>query len=139
MSEGVQRYTRTKMVLPLRVWSDARADESSALQLAHTIDISPIGGRLGGLRNQLHPGETIMLQRGQQRIPFRVVWSKQLAPTESQAGIEVLESGKKIWGVDLPDSVVKRDSGPGFLLSENLPEDTGAFPSPASRPVSVRG
>lgn len=90
------------MVLPLRVLLDERGGE--ALQLAHTIEISQIGCRLGGLRTELAPGQTITLQRGQQKAPFRVVWSKRLAPNESQAGIEALDYAKDIWGVELPSA-----------------------------------
>ena len=105
MPEGTQRYERTRMVLPLRVWTDQHAGDVADLQLAHTIDISPIGGRLGGLRTELSPGQTITLQRGQQKATFRVVWSKHLGVHENQAGIEALESDRQIWGVELPQSV----------------------------------
>jgi len=103
MKSTIQRYTRTKVVLPLRVWVGEPADDS-AQQLAHTIDISPAGGRLGGLRNELLPGQTITLQRGQQKTPCRVIWNNCLAPGEHQAGIEALALSKDIWGVDLPQT-----------------------------------
>ena len=103
MPDGVQRYQRTKMVLPCRVWTDDEDDNDVApLQLAHTLDISPIGGRLGGLRTPVEVGQTLTLQRGQKKTHVRVIWTKQLAPTEMQAGFETLEFGKKIWDVDLP-------------------------------------
>ena len=103
MPEGVQRFQRTKMVLPCRVWLDEQENtEASPLQLAHTLDISPIGGRLGGLRTPVEVGQTLTLQRGQKKTHVRVIWTKQLAPTEIQAGFETLEFGKKIWDVDLP-------------------------------------
>lgn len=110
MPAGIQRYERTKMVLPLRVFSDRHAGQAAALQLAHTIDISPIGGRLGGLRAELSPGQTILLERGQQKAAFRVVWSKRLSTYENQAGIEALESERNIWGVDLPQSLSTPES-----------------------------
>ena len=104
MPEGSQRCSRTKMVLPLRVWLSGQAGESLSAQLAHTIDISHIGCRLGGLRTELPPGETIALQRGQHKASFRVIWSKHLAGNEHQAGIEALDYGKNIWAVELPTS-----------------------------------
>jgi TonB family protein len=103
MPPGVQRYKRTKMVLPLRVWPYDENGQNAGPQLAHTVDISPIGGRLGGLRNPLPIGQTIMIQRGQNRVQFRVVWTKQLGPGEIQAGIESMALEEKVWGVDLPD------------------------------------
>lgn len=90
------------MVLPLRVWLNGQAGETLPMQLAHTLDISHIGCRLGGLRTELSPGQTIALQRGQHKANFRVIWSKHLAPDENQAGIEALDFGKNIWAVELP-------------------------------------
>ena len=98
------------MVLPLRVWLDERAGETLSTQWAHTIDISQIGCRLGGLRTKLSPGQTIALQRGQQKIPFRVIWSKHLAANENQAGIEALDYGRSIWAVEVPLSPIAEDS-----------------------------
>jgi hypothetical protein len=110
MPEGTQRYSRTKMVLPLRVWLDEGADETLSTQWVHTIDISQIGCRLGGLRTKLSPGQTIALQRGQQKILFRVIWSKHLAANENHAGMEVLDYGRSIWAVGLPLSPIAEDS-----------------------------
>lgn len=90
------------MVLPLRVLTHEGEGEALPTQLAHTVEISPLGCRLGGLRSELYPGQTITLQRGQQKAAFRVVWSRQLAANENQAGIEALDYGKDIWAVDLP-------------------------------------
>lgn len=105
MPPGVQRYKRTKMVLPLRVWldNDNNNDQNAEPQLAHTVDISPIGGRLGGLRNPLQTGQTITLQRGQSKSQFRVIWTKELGPGEIQAGVESAVCETRVWGVDLPD------------------------------------
>ncbi len=100
MYDRVQRFARTKMVLPLRVWLDDRPSEASPTQLAHTIDTSDIGCRLGGLRTKLSPGQIITLQRGQHKAAFRVIWSKQLEPHENQAGVEVLEHNLDIWSAN---------------------------------------
>jgi hypothetical protein len=106
MPPGKQRFKRTKMVLPLRLWPDEDNGQNAAPLLAHTLDISPIGGRLGGLRSPLQTGQTVTLQRGQNRVPFRVVWTKQLGPGEIQAGIESAVYEEKVWGVDLPDEPI---------------------------------
>ena len=98
------------MVLPLRVWLDERAGETLSTQWVHTIDISQIGCRLGGLRTNLSPGETIALQRGQHKVPFRVIWNKHLAANENQAGIEALDYGRNIWAVELPSYPIAEDS-----------------------------
>lgn len=119
MPEGTQRYSRTKIVLPLRVWVGERAGETLPTQWAHTIDISQIGCRLGGLRTELSPGQTIALQRGQHKAFFRVIWSKHLATNENQAGIQALEYGRKIWAVGLPPSPIAENSTEPSCASED--------------------
>jgi hypothetical protein len=115
------------MVLPLRVWLNG-AGESLAAQWAHTIDISQIGCRLGGLHTQLSPGDTIALQRGQQKAFFRVIWSNQLEANENQAGIEALDYGRNIWGVELPPSVfAPKASTPPVTIKNKI----SAFSAPA--------
>ena len=134
MKSGVQRYPRTRMVLPLRVWVGDQADETSGLQLAHTIDISPIGGRLGGLRTELLPGQTITLQRGQLKAPFRVIWNTCLAPGENQAGVEAVGLSKNIWGVELPKSPVRQSSQERFMAVANSGTGSESAEAPTSRP-----
>jgi hypothetical protein len=86
---------RRKMVLPVKVMLD------NANHLAHTVDITHTGARLGGLRAQLQPGMVVTLQRGSKKAQFRIAWIRQLAPTELQAGIQALEPKQNPWGVDL--------------------------------------
>jgi hypothetical protein len=138
MPDGVQRYQRTKMVLPCRVWSDERENtEVAALQLAHTLDISPIGGRLGGLRTPVEVGQTLTLQRGQKKTHVRVIWTKQLAPTEMQAGFETLEFGKKIWDVDLPQDTdaleAAHEDGRAIELAEAQAAEQPEIQIPSTR------
>jgi hypothetical protein len=100
------------MVLPLKVWPDDRAGESVSSQWVHTVDISPIGCRLGGLRSELSPGQTVTLQRGQQKALFRVIWSRQLGSSnETQAGAEAVHHGREIWAVEL-STVATADESP---------------------------
>jgi len=110
MPEGTQRHSRTQMVLPLRVWLDEEVGETLSAQWVHTIDISQIGCRLGGLRTKLSPGQTVVLQRGPQKIPFRVIWSKHLTANENQAGMEAIDYGRSIWALELPPSPIAEDS-----------------------------
>ncbi len=91
------------MVLPLRLWTDEENGQNDAPRLAHTLDISPIGASLGGLREPLQDGQVVTLQRGQSRNRFRVVWTKQLDVNEIRAGLESLEPGKKLWDINLPE------------------------------------
>jgi Gram-negative bacterial TonB protein C-terminal len=99
MYDAVQRFSRTRMVLPLRVWLEDLGAETPTY-LAHTIDTSEIGCRLGGLRTELHPGQIITLQRGQHKAPFRVIWSRQLEPHENHAGLEAVDHSVNIWSAN---------------------------------------
>jgi hypothetical protein len=69
---------RRKTVLPVKV------SVGEATQLAHTVDITYTGARLGGLRTALHPGETVILQRGSQKARCRVAWVRQVGPSRSR-------------------------------------------------------
>ena len=71
--------------------------------LAHTIDITHTGARIGGLRAGLQSGMIISLQRGSNKAKFRIAWIRQVAPNELQAGVESLELQNNFWGVDLSD------------------------------------
>src|ERR1017187_4010439 len=127
MPAGTQRYSRTKMVLPLRVWLDEEAGETLSMQWIHTIDISQIGCRLGGLRTSLSPGQTIALQRGQQKASFRVIWSRHLEAEEYQAGIEAIDYGKNIWARELPLAPIAEDSiEPSWDIEELEEKEPGA-------------
>jgi hypothetical protein len=88
---------RRKMVLSVKVSID------EVTHLAHTVDITEVGARLGGLRTQLQPGMMVSLQRGSRKAKFRIAWIRQLAPNELQAGVECLEPQSNFWGVDLSD------------------------------------
>jgi hypothetical protein len=94
---------RRKMVLPVKVTLD------TVNHLAHTVDITNTGARLGGLRTQLQPGMIVTLHRGSKKAKFRIAWIRQIAPNEQQAGIVSLELQNNFWGVDLSDQEHKQD------------------------------
>jgi hypothetical protein len=98
-----RRHKRIKMVLPLRIWAKDSSDHPFH-ELAHTLDITPRGAKLGAIHRPLKPGDKIVVQYRQRKIAFRVVWSKPLEGTnEFQVGIEALEAGET-WGLELGDS-----------------------------------
>jgi hypothetical protein len=106
-----RKSQRRKMVLPVKVFVD------QVSHLAHTMDITDSGARLGALRTKLHPGTVISLQRGSQRAKFQIAWVRQLAPNELQAGIECLQPQNSFWGVDLSSkgSEVKKEAQQAML------------------------
>jgi hypothetical protein len=106
-----RKSPRRKMVLPVKVSIDR------VNHLAHTVDITDIGARLGALRTQLQPGTIISLQRGSKKAKFRVEWIRELAPNELQAGIECLEPHNNFWGVNLSDRELEAKKDMQTLLT----------------------
>jgi hypothetical protein len=100
MSTVRRKHKRIKMVLPIRVWAKDIANKSFN-ELAHTLDITPQGARIGAIHYQLKLGDKVMVQYRQRKISFKVVWVRALEGTkEYQIGVEALESGET-WGLEL--------------------------------------
>jgi hypothetical protein len=89
------------MVLPVTVLRGKGKSEEK--QLAHTLNVTEISARLGGLRMQLEPGEIIEIQRGAVKAKFQVHWMGMPGTEmEGQAGVCGLDPSKSIWSVHLP-------------------------------------
>src|SRR5581483_4121553 len=72
-------------------------------QLAHTLDVTEISARLGGINVPLQPGEIIEIQRGGVKAKFRVYWMGAIGTDlAGQAGVRGLDSLKSIWSIHLP-------------------------------------
>jgi hypothetical protein len=100
---GKRRHKRIKMVLPLKVWSKD-VSNNTFNELAHTLDITPFGARLGAIRHLLKTGETVTIQYRQRRFQCRVVWVRMLEGTaEYQVGVEAIGGGET-WGIELTES-----------------------------------
>lgn len=99
MSMANRGKLRRKMVLPVTVLRSQGGEK----QLAHTLDVTEISARLGGLRMQLEPGEIIEIQRAGVKAKFQVHWMGMPGTeTDGQAGVRGLDPGKSIWSVHLP-------------------------------------
>ncbi len=95
-----RRHKRIKMVLPVKI-SAKDVFDNHFDELAHTLDITNTGARLGAIRHHLKPGDKLLLQYRQRKIQFRVVWVKLLeGTTEYQIGVEATTSGET-WGLEL--------------------------------------
>lgn len=90
-----RKAARRRMVLPVKVSIDR------AMHLAHTVDITAVGARLGGLRAELKVGMSIELHRGPRKAKFLIKWVREIAANEVQIGVECQEPQDKFWGVDL--------------------------------------
>ena len=91
---------RTKMVFGLRL---PQPQLLTPDLLAHTLDISCSGARIGALREWIEPGSMLIVQRRHTRAQCRVIWSREVGPREVQIGIELLGHGGPFWGLDLDD------------------------------------
>lgn len=87
---GQRRDPRVKMVLPIRV-AGRDADGKAFSQLAHTLDFSRSGARIGGVQAALQVGDelTVSYKRGHGR--FRVQW---VNANRLEVGVQNLEPGK---------------------------------------------
>jgi hypothetical protein len=98
-----RRGSRAKAVLPVRV----KGTDSSGKafdELAHTLDVTPTGIRLGSIRRVLNVLDEISVFYRQRKIQFRVVWTKQLKGTsEFQVGLQAVTQEREVWGITLPE------------------------------------
>jgi hypothetical protein len=102
-----RRQSRTKAVLPVRVRGK---DISGALfeELAHTLDVTFTGARLGAVRHELQAPEQLTILYRQRRMEFRVVWTKKLkGSSEYQVGLEAVTADQEGWGLSAPETKVR--------------------------------
>ncbi|MGC2696091.1 MAG: PilZ domain-containing protein [Candidatus Angelobacter sp.] len=102
---------RRKMVLPVTVIRNNGQEQ----QLAHTLDLTHVSARLGGVSLALKPGEIIEIQCGAIKARFQVFWiGAPGSAMEGQAGVRSMEPTKDIWGDNLPPDetdVAPKDRG----------------------------
>ena len=89
------------MVVPVRIWgTDVEGKPFS--QLAHTLDITSSGARVGGMRILLNARDVVWLQCRHRKAQFRIVWTgRPGGAREHQVGIECIENERNIWGLEL--------------------------------------
>lgn len=144
MSMSNRGKLRRKMVFPVTIIR--RNGEEK--QLAHTLDVTEISARLGGINAPLLPGEIIEIQRGGVKAKFRVYWMGAVGTDlEGQAGVRGLDSTKSIWSIHLPgdepDIAVDTLLVRGKTLSSRTPviapaEQEQAVRYPCSAGANVR-
>jgi hypothetical protein len=93
-----RRNNRTKAVLPVRV-SGNDGSGASYCDLAHTLDITESGIRLGFVHRLLPVGSRLTIQYRQHKVEFRVVWISQLTRLkEHHVGLEAVVP-RDVWGL----------------------------------------
>ena len=99
---GKRQSQRTKSVVPVRVWIAGSKDS----HLAHTLDVSNHGVKLGGWQGEMKVGDEIVIQYHQTHAQFRVAWITACeGSSEKQVGAECLEPKKQLWGAPFTQGV----------------------------------
>lgn len=112
-----RRGNRTKAVLPVRIKGIDNAGNAFE-ELAHTLDVTATGVRLGAIRRELNVSEEVTLFFRQRRVQFRVVWTKKMkGSSEFQVGLQSVNQEREPWGLNMPEfrgeaPVVERASSP---------------------------
>jgi len=123
-----RRQERIRSVLPLKIWGqDATGKPFN--QPAFTMDVTPNGARIGGVKQELKVGDVIQVARGATKTKCRVTWTAKHANGLNEVGIELLEPQKNIWAVALPKAQPDQFTGkrngtePASTSSEGSAQD----------------
>ena len=117
--ENHRRRGRVKAVLPVRV-SGNDGSGHSYTDLAHTLDITETGVRLGAVQRDLEVGTQLTVQYKQHRAEFRVVWTAPLPNLkERQVGLEATVQ-RDMWGLGADQRAQSQDAP-----ADSLPTRSG--------------
>jgi hypothetical protein len=110
-SSNNRRGGRTKAVLPVRV-KGIDSEGNVFDELAHTLDVTPDGIRLGSIRRQFNVLDEVAVFYRQRKMHFRVVWTRKVKDTkEFQVGLEAVAQDKDSWGLDFSEFKACQVSG----------------------------
>lgn len=99
---GTRREQRYPVALPVQLWG-MDIDGVLFAQEAVTVDITTTGARLRGIVHRLQRGCVVGVKHQNSKARYRVVWlSEGGSPPEVQAGLQLIDGGKFIWGRALP-------------------------------------
>ncbi|HEY1656834.1 MAG TPA: PilZ domain-containing protein [Candidatus Sulfotelmatobacter sp.] len=93
-----RKQDRIRAVLPVRVRGTDVSGNVFEL-LAHTLDLTPTGARLGAIRHTLKPQDIVTVLFRKRRIEFTVMWTKQLTANEHQIGLRMHAQESDPWGL----------------------------------------
>jgi hypothetical protein len=94
---------RTKAVLPVRI-KGIDSTGNAFEELAHTLDVTATGVRLGAIRRELPISEEVTLFFRQRKLQFRVVWTKKMkGSSEYQVGLQAVGQEREPWGLNFTE------------------------------------
>jgi hypothetical protein len=96
---GNRKHQRVKTILPVRITGSDSAG-NRFLIIAHTLDISDNGARLGGVVGPIGEGDIIELQYQHRKAKCQVQWIT-TSGEKQQAGVSLIEANKDLWGTSL--------------------------------------
>jgi len=109
VEKNTRRGSRTKAVLPVRIKGTDSSGKAFE-ELAHTLDVTPSGVRLGSVRRELSAKDEVTIFFRQRKLQFRVVWTKKMKGTsEFQIGLQAATQEKEAWGLTFAEQASKPD------------------------------
>lgn len=96
-----RHQNRMRAVLPVRVrGTDARGAGFEAI--AHTLDLTATGVRLGAIRLELKALDRLTILYRQRRVEFTIVWIRLMdGKSEYQVGLQAFSQENEPWGMNL--------------------------------------
>ena len=85
--------------LPVEIKGTDKAGKAFE-DLAHTLDVTAVGARLGGIRHELNLQDEVTVFYRQRKMQFRVVWIKKMQGTASfRSDCRRCRRTKRAWGL----------------------------------------
>jgi hypothetical protein len=106
---GHRKHVRVKNVLPIRCWG-TDATGKPFVEVAHTLDVSHKGVRVGGFTALVAVGDVVNVQYRHRKAKFEVAWvGRPGSSRNAQIGIRCLEAAKDIFSLGLTDKQIVDD------------------------------
>ena len=102
--EKIQRRgERKKAVLPVRI-KGIDGSGKPFEDLAHTLDVTATGARLGSVRRELKLQDEVTIFYRQRKMQYRVVWTRKMKDTsEFQVGLQAITQEREAWGMSFEE------------------------------------
>jgi diguanylate cyclase (GGDEF)-like protein len=100
--KGKRQELRHSLTLPVRIWGMDTTGQMFE-QDATTVDVTTTGAHITGIKYRLQRGCVIGVEHCSSRARYRVTWvGKKEDGQPGEVGVQLIESGKLIWGRVIP-------------------------------------